>query len=141
MSVTRWRLTQPHGNQLRFDLAIELAKYGRFRAFLAVQSQLKAFGSQAFAEILDGLHAALEGLGNLCIRPSRPGDICLEQDLSTTKRRRRSLEILEDRLTDTPLFIRQPAYILLVHGKPPCAWKCPSNCQNHQPQFLALTTH
>ena len=67
------------------DLAIALAKYGRFRAFLAVQRQLKAFGSQAFAEILDGLRAAVEGLRNLGIRPSRPGDICLEQDLSATK--------------------------------------------------------
>ena len=85
MSVTHWRLTQPHGNQLRFDLAIKLAKYGRFRAFLAVQSQLEAFSSQAFAEILDGLHATVEGLGNFGIRPSRPGDICLEQDLSTTE--------------------------------------------------------
>jgi hypothetical protein len=141
MSVPRGRFPQPHGNQLRFDLAIKPARHGRFRAFLAVQRQLKAFGRQAFAEILDGLHTAVEGLGNLGICPSRPRDICLEQDLSATKFLRRALEILEDRLTDTPLFLRQPDDIPLVHGKPPCAWKCPRNCHNHHPQFLALTTH
>ena len=108
VSVTRRRLAQPHGDQLRFGLAIELARRGRFLAFLAFQSQFKAFRDQAFAEILDRLHAAVEGLGDLDIRPSRPIGIRLEQDLSTTKLLRRSLELLDDLLTDTTLFIRQP---------------------------------
>ena len=141
VSVTRWRLTQSHGDQLRFGLAIELARRGRFLAFLAVQSQRKAFGDQAFAEILDRLHAAVEGLGNLDIRPPGSIGICLEQDLSTTKLLRRSLESLDDPLTDSPLFLRQPNNVLLVHGKPPCDQQFPNNSQNQQPHFLALKTH
>src|SRR3977135_3613249 len=80
----------------------------------------KAFGGQAFAEMLDRLHAAVEGLGNLDIWPPGPLGICLAQDLSTTKLLRRSLESLDDPLTDHPLFLRQPDHVLLVHGKPPC---------------------
>ena len=53
MSVTRWRLPQAPGDPLRVGLAIALARRGRFLAFLAVQSQRKAFGDQAFAEMLD----------------------------------------------------------------------------------------
>src|SRR5713101_1715372 len=60
-----------------------------------------------------------EGLGNLDIRPPGPIGICLEQDLSTTKLLRRSLERLDDPLTDSPLFLRQPNNVFLVHGKPP----------------------
>ena len=38
----------------------------------AVQGQVKTFGDQALAEILDGLHPAIERLGRLDIRPSGP---------------------------------------------------------------------
>jgi hypothetical protein len=141
VSVLRRRLTQSHGDPRRFGLAIELARRGRFLAFLAVQSELKAFGGQAFAELLDRLHAAVEGLGNFDSRPPCPIGICLEQDLSTTKLLRRSRESLDDPLTDTPLFLRQPHNVLLVHGKPACDQKLPNNSQNQQPNFLDLKTH
>ena len=85
VSITRRWLTQPHGDQLRFGLAIEHAGRGRLLAFLAVESQLKALGGQAFAEILDRLHTTVVGLGDLDIRPFRSVSVRLEQDLSTTK--------------------------------------------------------
>ena len=112
-----------------------------FLAFLAVQSQRKAFGDQAFAEMLDRVHAAVEGLGNLDIRPPGPLGICLEQALRATKLLRRSLEMFDDPLTDHPLFLRQPNHGLLVHGKPPCDQQFPNNSQNQQPHFLDLKTH
>jgi hypothetical protein len=115
VSVTCWRLTQPHGDQLRFGFAIELARRGRLRAFLAVQSQFEAFNNQTFAEILDRLHAA-ESLRDLDVRPSRPIGIRLQQNLSTTKLLRGSFEILDNPLTDNALFIRQTDNELLVHG-------------------------
>jgi hypothetical protein len=59
VSVTRRWLAQPHGDQLRFGLAIEPARSGRFLAFLSVESQLKALGNEAFAEILDRLHTTV----------------------------------------------------------------------------------
>ena len=141
VSVTDRRLTQAHSDQLRLGLAIELARRRRFLAFLAVQSQRKAFGDQAVAEMLDRLHAAVEGLGNLDIRPPGSIGICLEQDLSTTKLLRRSLESLDDPLTDHPLCLRQPDHVRLVHGKPPCDQQFPNNSQNQQPHFLDLKTH
>jgi hypothetical protein len=79
VSVPRWRLPQSHGDQRRFGLAIALARRGRFLAFLAVQSQRKAFGDQAFAEMLDRLPAAVEGLGDLDIRPPGPSASALRR--------------------------------------------------------------
>ena len=125
VSVTRGGLAQPHGNQLRFPLAIELGRRGRQRAFLAAQGQLKALGDQPLAEILDRLHATVECLGDLRIRPSRPIGIGLEQDLSAASLLRRPLELLDDLLTNATLFIRQPHNVLFVHGTPPCDRKCP----------------
>src|SRR5439155_26274826 len=78
--------------------------------------QLEAFSDQALADILDRLHAAVEGLSDLGIRPVQSIHIRLEQDLSATKLLRRSFEILDDLLTDTTLFRRQPNHVLLVHG-------------------------
>jgi hypothetical protein len=85
VSVTHRQLAQPQCNQLRFGLAIKLGRRGRLLALFPVQNQLEAFGDQTFAKILDRLHAAVEGLGDLDIRPSRPIGIRLEQDLSTAK--------------------------------------------------------
>src|SRR5262249_43848927 len=116
VSVTRGRLTQTQGDQLGLGLPIEFARRGRFRAFFALQSQLEAFGDQTFADILDRLHPAVKGGGNLHVRPVGSIGIRLEQDLSATKLLRRSLEILDDLLTDATLFLRQPHNILLVHG-------------------------
>src|SRR5712691_7103931 len=85
VSITRRRFPQPHGKQLRFRLAIELARRGRFPALLALQSPFKAFRNQAFAEILDRLLAAVESIGHPDIWPSWPIGIRLEQNLSATK--------------------------------------------------------
>jgi hypothetical protein len=141
VSVAGRRFAQSHRNQLRLGLTIELARRGRLRAFLAVQGRFKAFGDQALAEVLDGLHTAIEGLGDLDIRPSRPVSIRLEQDLGAAKPLRRSLELLEDLLTNGTLFIRQPDDVLLDHGTPPRDGKCPNNPRDHQPHFLPLKTH
>jgi len=141
VAVPRWRLPQSHGDPRRFGLAIALARRGRFLAFLAVQSQRKAFGDQAFAEMLDRVHAAVAGFGHLDIRPPGPLGICLAQDLSTTQLLRRSLESLDDPLTDHPLCLRQPDHILLVPGTPPCDQQFPNHSPNQQPHFLALKTH
>jgi hypothetical protein len=138
--ITSGRLAQPQCDQLGFAHTVELRRRGRLLAFLALQSQFKAFGDQAFAETLDRLHAAVESLGDLDVWPRGPIGIRLEQDLSTAKLLRRTFEILDDFLTTATLFVRQPDDILLVHGTPPCAPKFPSNSQNHQPQFLALRT-
>ena len=78
VSVTCWRLTQAHGDQLRFGLAIELAQRGRFLAFLALQSQFKALCNQTFAEILDRLDAAAKSVRNSGISPSWPIGIRFE---------------------------------------------------------------
>jgi hypothetical protein len=91
-------LTKPHGDQLRFGLAIELAGRGRFLAFLALQSQFKAFGNQALTQIFDRLHAAVERIGNSDIGPSWAISIRLEQNLSATKLLRRPFEILDNLL-------------------------------------------
>ena len=80
----RW-LAQPHGNHLRFRLAVERGKCGWFLAFLPVQCQCKAFSDETFADMLDRLHPAVERLGDLDIQPSWPIGIRLEQDLSTAK--------------------------------------------------------
>src|SRR5256714_5366220 len=80
VSIPPWRLPQSHGDQLRFALAIELARRGRFLAFLPVQRQCKAFGDQALAESLDRVHAGVGGLGNRDIRPPSPISIWLEED-------------------------------------------------------------
>jgi hypothetical protein len=85
VSVACWRLPQPHGDQLRFGFAIEFARRGRLLARLAVQSRFEAFQHQTFAKILDCLHAAVESLRDLDVRPSRAIGIRLEQNLSTTK--------------------------------------------------------
>ena len=85
MSVTCWWLTKTHGDQLRFGFATELARRRRLLAFLTIQSPFEAFGDQAFAKILDRLHTAMEGLGDLDIQPTRPVGICLEQNLRATK--------------------------------------------------------
>jgi hypothetical protein len=53
----------------------------------------------------------------------------------------RRFELLDDLLTDTTLFIREPYNELLVHGKPPCHQKLPNKPPNQQPQFLALKRH
>ncbi len=141
VSVTRRRLAQPHGNQLRFTRAVELGGRGRRLAFLAFQCQFKALGDQPLAEILDRLHAAVECFSDLGIWPPRPIDIRLEQDLSTASLLRRPLELLHDFLTDATLFLRQPHDVLLVHGTPPCDRKFPIKPRNQQPQFLCLRTH
>src|SRR5215210_944848 len=141
MTVASRGLTKPHGDQLRFGRAIELAGRGRFLAFLALQSQFKSFRNQALAKILYGLHAAIKRIGNLDIRPSWPISIRLEQNLSATKLLRRSFEIFDDLLTNTSLLIRQAYNEFLVHGKPPCDRKLPVKPQNQQPQFLALMGH
>jgi hypothetical protein len=85
VSIARRRVPQPHGNPRRFRLAVELARRGRVPAFLALQRPCKTFCSQAFAEILDRLRAAVERLGNPDIWPSWPIGIRLEQHLSATK--------------------------------------------------------
>jgi hypothetical protein len=85
VAVASRGLTKPHGDQLRFGLAIELAGRRRFLAFLALQSQFESFRNQAFAKILDRLHAAVERIGNPDICPSWPISIRLEQNLSATK--------------------------------------------------------
>ena len=85
MSVSRRRLAQSHGDQLRFRLAIQFARRGRFSTFLAVESQLKAFGDESFTEALDRLHTTIECLGDLGVSPARPVGIRLEQNLGTTK--------------------------------------------------------
>jgi len=85
MPITGRRLAQPHGNQLRFRLTVQLARRRRFPPLLAFQSQFKAFGDQAFPHVFDRLHPAVEGLGDPNVRPSRPVGIRLEQNLSTTK--------------------------------------------------------
>src|SRR5580698_8436373 len=139
--ITRWRFTQPHRDQLRFPLAIKFAGRWRFLAFPALQCQVKAFRDQAFADILDRLDAAIESLGNLDVRPTRTIGIRLEQDLGTTKLLRRSLEVLDDILTNHTLFSRKSDYILLVHGKPPCYQKSPTFLKQAQPQFQGLRGH
>ena len=85
MPVTRRWLTQSHGDELCFRLAIELAGGGWFRAFLAVESQLEAFVDKAFAEVLDCLYPTIESLGDFGIRPARPICVRLQQYLCTTK--------------------------------------------------------
>jgi hypothetical protein len=85
MSITGRRLAQPHGNQLRFELTIQLASRRRFPPLLALQSQCKAFGDQAFADVFDRLHVAVEGLADPDIRPSWTIGIRFEQNLSTTE--------------------------------------------------------
>ena len=85
VAVPCGRLPQPQGNQLRLGFAIELARCGWLRAFLPGQSPFEAFHNQTFTEILNGLHAAVESLRDLDIRPARPISICLEQNLSATE--------------------------------------------------------
>jgi hypothetical protein len=85
VAVARRGPAKPHGDQLRFGRAIELAGRGRLLAFLALQSQFKSFRNQAFAKIFDRLHAAVEGIGNPDICPSWPINIRFEQNLSATK--------------------------------------------------------
>jgi hypothetical protein len=120
------RLPQSQGDQFRFCLAIELGRRGRFGSLLALQCQLKTFCHQPFAEILDRLHTAVESLGNPAVSPSRPISIRFQQYLSPTNFLRRSLEMLDDFLTNATFFFRETHDELLVHGKPPCSRKFPT---------------
>jgi hypothetical protein len=141
VSVACRRLAQAQGDQLRFPFAVEFGRRGWLLAFLALQSQLKAFRHQAFAQILDRLHATVERFRNPTVSPSWSIGVCLEQNLRTTNLLRRPLEFFDDLLTDRTLFVRQTNDKLLVHGKPPCGRKFPSNLQNQQPQFIGLRGH
>ena len=50
VAITFRRFAQSHCDQLGFSHAIELARRGRFRAFLAVECLLETLGGEAFAE-------------------------------------------------------------------------------------------
>src|SRR5262249_52519296 len=141
VAVAYRRLSQPQSNQLCFRLTVQLARRGRFRAFLALQGQGKTFRHQAFSEILEGLHAAVKRLSNPHVWPCWPIGVSFEQHLRTTKFLRGALEMLDDLLTPTTLVIREPYNELLMHGKPPCPQKLPSKPLNQQPQFLVLKRH
>ena len=52
VAITFRRFAQSHCDQLGFSHAIELARRGRFRAFLAVECLLETLGDEAFAELL-----------------------------------------------------------------------------------------
>ena len=71
-----------------------------------IQSRFKAFRHQAFAQILDRLHATVVRLGNPAIGPCWTIGIRLEENLGTTHLLRRPLEFLDDLLAERPLFIR-----------------------------------
>src|SRR5207247_10395505 len=108
---------------------------------MPAQCPCKGFCGETAADLLARLHPAVVGLGDLDSQPGRPIGIRLEQDLRTAKLLRRSLEMLDNLVTDATLFIRKSDNVLLVHGRPPCSRKCPRIPYNNQPQFLALTTH
>ena len=77
-AIPRRRLPQPHRNQFRFALAVQLARRRRRRTFLAFQRGVKTLRDQSLTKVFHSPHRTTISLRDLRIRPSRPIHIRLE---------------------------------------------------------------
>jgi len=93
----------------------------RRRTLLAIECFAETVFHQPLANILDGLGAAPESIGDARIGPSRPVGICFEKDLGSFDLLTGSAQLLDDVLQFLAFLIVQPNDILFLHGTPPCS--------------------
>jgi hypothetical protein len=108
---------QPQRDDLGLLLAVERLGARRVLAGLAVESDLKAQRHEPLADVLDGLGATANGLGDLRVGPGRTVGISVQKDLRAAHLLGRALELLDHRRQRDPLGIREADDILLLHDR------------------------
>jgi hypothetical protein len=80
MSIPRWRLAEPHGDQFGFACSVQAFGRWRVRTLLTNERCLEAFENKRLTHVLHSPSAAADGFADLRVPPIRTIGVRLEQD-------------------------------------------------------------